>query len=238
MRKLFLDSANLDEIKQIAGINAISGVTTNPSLISKEQKSDFYDHLKRIAELLSTTKKHLSVEVITLEPQEMIQQSHYLNRILKQIAPHIDLAIKIPVLLNTLEVIQELEKSGIVVNATACMKAEQVDMAIKSDASYISFFYNRMKDAGIDANLEINKTIQLRVDESKVVHLPTPSFKPYDYHKIICGSIRKPQDILDCWANGANIVTASLKIIKELVEHPKTVESVNGFQKDIETWLK
>lgn len=230
--KLLLDTANLDEIKKLAGSSVVYGVTTNPSLMAKEDKGDYFDRIRTIAEILhgnfTTVKKHLSVEVITLDPHEMIDQAVHLHTMLKHLVG-VDLYIKVPVHIENFAVITKLEELGIKVNATACMTAQQASLAAKAGASIVSFFFNRMYDGG-DRH-------------------PTHEIKEfYESHKIwknslkevniICGSIRYPGDVKACWENGAQYVTVSYKVLNEMSSHPQTDRAIDGFQKDIDKWLE
>ena len=221
MGKLYLDTANIDEIKRLTRTTAISGVTTNPSLMAKEEKGDYVGKLKEIAE--ETIGMHLSVEVITLDPREMVKQAIELRDELKDV----DLFIKIPITLDNLTVISHLEvNEKIKVNATACMTADQAKMAMDAGASVVSFFYNRMKDGHLNADREI-----------RMFHIDAMHRLSHSGCNIICGSIRKPEDITACWAAGADIVTASMKTIEQLISHPQTDKAIQGFQEDIEKWL-
>lgn len=221
MKLLFLDSANLDEIRLMVKTEAIQGVTTNPSLMAKETKGGYVQRLSEICEILDSTDRrmHLSVEVITADPKEMYSQAMTLAEGLK--GSDIDLHVKIPVLFDTLPVITKLANSKVRVNATACMTALQAKLAEEAGAPIVSFFYNRMLDGALDADTEIQKYCELRRNS-----------------QIICGSIRKPDDVRRCWRAGAEYVTASVKVIKEMISHPKTDEAVTQFQRDIDTWLK
>lgn len=222
MKKLFLDTANIDNIGRFVRTKAIAGVTTNPSLMSKEKKGGYITRLHEICDVISKNAvgvKHLSVEVTSLDPAKMIEEAFMLQDNLSEIE-NVDLYVKIPFCLDTLGVITTLVGSGIGVNATACMTANQAVIAQAAGAQVVSFFYNRMLDGGIDANLELNRFSRLQSTSN-----------------VICGSIRTADDVRKCWENGADIVTVSTKVLTELVYHPKTDEAINQFQRDIETWL-
>lgn len=220
MKMLFLDSANLDEIKQMVKTEAIQGVTTNPSLMAKEAKGGYVQRLNEICNVLADTDRrlHLSVEVITSDPEKMQEQAMLLR---DSLPTTVDLHVKIPVLFDTLPVITRLSNSRVKVNATACMTALQAKLAEDAGAEIVSFFYNRMLDGAVDADTEIQKYCEIRRNS-----------------QIICGSIRKPDDVRRCWRAGAEIVTASVKVIREMIAHPKTDEAVAQFQRDIDAWLR
>ena len=239
MKKLFLDSANLGEIVSVANTNAIAGVTTNPSLMAKEEKGNYVDKLKHIAlvmkagKKLPTDKKHLSVEVVTLNIDDMRTQAWDLYEELKDFG--LDVHIKIPFMLDTLPLITRFAGTGVKVNATCCMTADQAKMARDAGAPVISFFYNRMKDGGLYADAEIER---FRYDGNDAYDLLGPGGPARRLPSfVICGSIRKPEDILRCWESGADAVTAPMHVIKKFMSHPKTDEAIKSFQEDIDKWL-
>lgn len=223
MKQLYLDSANLADVTLMCETDLIQGVTTNPSLMAKEEPEHYAAKLKKIRNVLSQQRRrmHLSVEVTTLDPQRMLTQAFNLKDDLED--EHVDLFVKIPVMFDTLRIITHLAERGVKVNATACMTPLQAKMAEDAGAQIVSFFWNRIRDAqdhqspgdvvGIFSQLRRNS-------------------------KIICGSIRKPEDVVESWLSGADIVTASVKVLKESISHPKTTEAIEQFQKDIESWHK
>lgn len=221
LKELFLDSANLDEIKSLVMTDAIQGVTTNPSLMAKEAKGGYTQRLREIIDVLEGTgrKMHLSVEVITSDPRQMVDQALVLMGALK--SPRVDLHIKIPVMLETLSVITVLSNEKVKVNATACMTALQAKLAEDAGAPIVSFFYNRIKDADEEPDTALEQYGRLRRSS-----------------RVICGSIREPVDVYRSWLHGADIVTASLKVITKMISHPQTDKAIAQFQKDIDTWLK
>ncbi|MHB8407887.1 MAG: transaldolase family protein [Acidiferrobacterales bacterium] len=237
MPHLFLDTANIDDIRFFSKSDAIAGVTTNPSLMAKEKKGDYISKLQEIASILSLAKqggksKHLSVEVTTLDPDGMVTQA--LNLQDKLVKSGVDLHIKIPVLPQTLQVITLLSKKNIRVNATACMTALQGKLASDAGAPIVSFFFNRMIDGLQEDQMRIfdNASPRSRALTELVKYKQLGGTA-----SIICGSIRKPEDVFDCWNSGAQIVTAGPKIIREMLKHPQTDKAVQQFQEDIEKWL-
>lgn len=238
MRSLFLDTANIEEIREMVRTDAIAGVTTNPSLMAKEEKGDYLSKLEEICTVINTegsSRKHLSVEVTTLDPVEMQGQALALCDALARFE-RVDLYIKIPVMLETLEVISRLTDRKVKINATACMTTLQAKLAEDAGAHIVSFFYNRMIDGGCTSKpdsheLKAYARMGAMQELQQFSNLKRSS-------QIICGSIREPFDVYECWCYGAEIVTASLKVIKGMVTHPKTTEAINQFQKDIDSWLK
>lgn len=247
--RLLLDSANLGDIRRISHTDAIAGVTTNPSLIAKTEKGDYIERLELIAKILgqgchqkNVNRKHLSVEVITTDPHRMFIQAKKIAERLKDYAQWIDLHVKIPVTVDTLRVITDLERGWHVnVNATACMMPSQAKMAMDAGASVVSFFYNRMKDGGdVSPSYTIREFAELRPRQDLLM---TTSFVPerglsnYDC-QIICGSIRKPEDVMLCWDAGADFVTVGMHIIELFMKHPQTDLVIENFQRDIDGWLE
>lgn len=219
--ELFIDTANILEIRDALKKGIISGVTTNPSLLSKEPKSDFYEHIRKIANICQKNGNlPLSVEVFAEDPDKMFEQAKEIYEKLN----YDNLNIKIPVGYKELEVITKLKNAGIKVNCTCCFTATQMQLAAKAGSSYVSLFYNRLLDSGGSPKKVLEKTKKF-IDKNNLDC------------QIIAGSIRNTYDVDDCWESGADIVTVSHKIIKKCTEHLKTKESVEGFLKDFNSWL-
>tara|TARA_R100000008_G_scaffold86783_1_gene81580 strand:+ start:2189 stop:2857 length:669 start_codon:yes stop_codon:yes gene_type:complete len=221
--KLFADTANLKEIESLLQKGVIQGITTNPSLLAKEPKTDFYDHIQKICDLCVQYGVDIpvSVEVFATEPDSMILQA-------VEICERIDyknLNIKIPVGFEELRVIDQLKKQGIRVNCTCCFSDTQLQLAALSGARYVSLFYNRLIDVGGDP-LEVLRRTRKFIDDNKLDC------------EIIAGSIRNAYDLSNCWNQGCHIVTAGYSVIKKATSHVKTDESVEGFMKDFERWIK
>ena len=219
--KLFLDTANLEEIEQGLRLGVLSGITTNPALIAKEPKSDFLAHIKKIIELCKKYEQEipLSIEVFKTEPEEMIKQA-------KEFISELDyknLNIKIPIGWQELGVIKELSKNNIKVNCTCGFDEAQAILAANAGAKYFSFFCGRMKDIGVDPFSVIKNTRQLLEGTDT---------------EIIIGSIRHMKDVVDSFLAGAHIVTAPLDILQKMAIHPKTTESVNQFLSDFKNWIE
>ena len=218
--KLFLDTANLEQIKDAISKGLIQGVTTNPSLLAKEPKTDFYGHIEKIIELCKDSSFPLSVEVFAEDPDAMISQGkEMMERFNYQ-----NLNIKIPVGPEEMRVIHQLYTDNIKVNCTCCFSATQMQLAAAAGSRYVSLFYNRLLDAGGDP-LTILRRVRNFIDEN-------------GYHcEIIAGSIRNAYDLENCWDAGAHIVTASYDAIIKGTQHPKTTESINGFLNDFKDWI-
>jgi transaldolase len=216
--KLFIDTANLEQIEDVFSKGVISGVTTNPSLLSKEPKADFYDHVKKIADLCDGIP--LSVEVFATEPEKMIEQAHEIVQRLQ----YPNLNIKIPIGYRELEVIKSLSSSGIPVNCTCCFTATQLQLAAAAGARYVSLFYNRLLDVDGDP-LTVLRNTRAFIDANDL------------NCEIISGSIRKAEDVSNAWSAGCHIVTAGHKIVVEMTKHSQTDKSVNGFLEDFKKWM-
>ena len=220
--KLFIDTANIEEIENIVKRGIVTGVTTNPSLLSKEPKNDFYQHIGKIVEICRDNGDlPLSVEVFAEKPQEMYDQAIEICKKLN----YDNLNIKIPIGFDELEVIQKLSSENIKVNCTCCFSTTQMQLAAQAGASYVSLFYNRLKDNGGNPEIVLQRTRDF-IDKNNLEC------------EIIAGSIRNGYDLEDCWDSGADIVTASFKTIEKSVKHLKTDESVRGFLNDFKEWIK
>ncbi|HET7876445.1 MAG TPA: transaldolase family protein, partial [Methylomirabilota bacterium] len=147
--KLFVDSANLAEIEDALARGFVAGITTNPSILAKEERTDFSEHIHKIIALIRRYGRDLplSVEVFVDDSAEMLDQA------LKFVAAfrYPALSVKVPVGWNELKIIAELRKRDIRVNCTCCMSFNQAYMAALAGANYVSLFYGRIRDTGYDA---------------------------------------------------------------------------------------
>jgi len=220
--KYFLDTANLDEIADALGKGVVSGVTTNPSLLAKEPKTNFFGHIEKIAALCKEGGNiPLSAEVFASDPNKMYDQALEI----KEKIGYDNLNIKIPIGYEELGVIHKLSRGGIDVNCTCCFTAIQMQLAAEAGAKYVSLFYNRLLDNQGDAFRALERTRKF-IDKNK---LPA---------EIIAGSIRNPYDVEDAWEHGAHIVTAGYKVLVNATKHLKTDESVEGFLNDFKAWIE
>ena len=221
--KLFADTANLEEIESCLRKGVIQGITTNPSLLAKEPKTDFYLHIQKICDLCIKYKMEIpiSVEVFATEPEKMIEQA---VDIVEKIN-YSNINIKIPIGFEELEVIKVLSDKGIRVNCTCCFTATQLQLAALSGARYVSLFYNRLLDTGGDPSTTLKNTRKF-LDKADLKC------------EIIAGSIRNAYDLEKCWSDGCDIVTAGFSVIQKSTQHTKTQESIDGFIKDFESWIK
>jgi transaldolase len=221
--KIFVDSANLIEIEDALKRGFSAGVTTNPSILSKEKRTDFKLHVKKIIALLEQYQVNipLSIEVFSTNPKEMIRQA--LN-FAEEFGQYEGLNIKVPIGWNELEVVHELKARGLKVNCTCCMSLNQAIMAAAAGADFVSIFYGRIRDVGYDAFTIVQRTHQI-FKESR------------SSSQIIVGSIRHIHDINEAFLAGADIVTVPPKFFQQMVTHPKTDEAVKQFVTDFENWM-
>lgn len=221
--KVFVDSANLEDISAALDRGFPSGVTTNPSILAKEERRDYRDHISDIIELLSKSAKPLplSVEVFTTDPDEMIKQA---EDFVHHFGHYEHLTIKVPVGWDELRVIAALADRGIAVNATCGMAVNQASMALNAGARYISLFWGRIKDTGYDPGAVV---ADVRVLMDRV---GTQS-------EIIVGSIRHMMDVNEAMLAGAHIVTVPPQFFPKMCQHPKTDEAVEQFVGDFREWM-
>ncbi len=221
--KIFIDSASLADIEEALKRGFPSGITTNPSILSKEEKCDFKDHIRKIIHLLQKYGYDipLSVEVFSSNPTEMIRQA---EEFVRHFGDYPGLNVKVPIGWNELEVIRELKNRQIKVNCTCCMSFNQAVMAARAGADFVSLFYGRIRDTGYDAYSIVEQ-----------VHL---LFKEWSSpSQIIVGSGRHICAINAAFQAGAAIVTIPPKFFQQMVAHPKTDEAVNQFLTDFQKWL-
>ena len=209
--KFFIDTANVDEIKEINEWGIVDGVTTNPSLIAKEGR----DFKKVIEEITDIVDGPISAEVISLEADKMIEEAVQLAKI------HPNIVIKIPMTEDGLIAVKELTKRGIDTNVTLIFSASQALLAAKAGASYVSPFVGRMDDIS-------NNGMNIIKDISDI-------FYTYNFEtEIIVASIRHPIHVLESAKLGADIATIPYKIFKQMVKHPLTDIGIEKFLKDWE----
>jgi transaldolase len=209
--KFFIDTANMDEIREAHSWGILSGVTTNPSLVAKETVP-FHDRLREITELVSDS---VSAEVIALDAEGMIEE----GRELAKIAPNI--TVKVPMTPDGLKAVAVFAKEGIKTNVTLIFSANQALMAARAGASYVSPFLGRLDDIGQDG-LEVVETI---ADIFAIHGIET---------EIIAASIRHPQHVTAAALKGAHISTTPFKVLQQLFKHPLTDKGIEGFLADWE----
>ena len=210
--KFFIDTANIDEIKEGNDLGMVDGVTTNPSLVAKEGK-EFRGLIKEICALVSGP---VSVEVVSLEAEKMVEEAQDLAGMADNIV------IKVPLIEEGLKAVKVLTEKGIKTNVTLCFSPVQALMAAKAGAAYISPFVGRLDDisfVGMD-----------------LVEQIAAIYENYAYDtEIIVASVRNPTHVLDAALIGADIATIPLKVIRQLIKHPLTDIGLENFLAD---WKK
>ena len=208
--RIFLDTANIDQIRQAAKLGIISGVTTNPSLVSKEGLSDYKAVVKEICSIIPGP---ISAEVLVEGIEPMLEQARQISTWAANIV------IKIPATTDGLQVTSSLAKEGIKVNFTLCFSLNQALLGALAGATYVSPFVGRLDDAGHDG-MEVVKDI---VDVFKSYELPT---------QVIAASIRHPQHCVTAAKAGAHIATIPYNVLMQMIHHPLTDIGVARFLSD------
>lgn len=208
--KFFLDTANLDEIRNAAAFGLADGVTTNPSLIAKEGNVDFKEHIAAICQIVSGP---VSAECTSEDAEGMISQ----GRDYATIAPNV--VIKCPLTREGLKATNKLSNEGIKVNVTLCFSAAQAILAAKAGASFISPFLGRLDDIGENGLLLLQDIIEV--------------YRNYDWKtEVLAASIRHPIHAIEAARMGADIATMPFKVIDQMFNHPLTDKGQAQFLAD------
>ena len=212
--KFFIDSANIDHIKEIASWGILSGVTTNPSLVAKEGK-DFKQIVQEICKIVDGS---ISAEVISTDPDSMIKEGLELSKW------HKNVTIKLPTIPSGLIACKALSNQGIKVNMTLCFSVNQALMCGASGASFVSPFVGRLDDINQDG-------MQLIRDISEV-------FSKHDIKtQILSASIRNPIHVIESAKAGAHIATIPYQIFKQMIQHPLTDKGLEKFLRTFENYI-
>jgi len=208
--RIFLDTANIEEIREAAKLGIISGVTTNPSLVSKEATSDYESVIKMICAIVSGS---VSAEVLAEDTAGMIEEA----RTKSAWAPNV--TIKIPITSAGLEATSVLSKEGIDVNMTLCFSANQALLAALAGAAYISPFVGRLDDIGHDGMQIVKDIVDI--------------YKNYSFSTcVIAASIRHPMHCIAAAQAGAHIATVPYKVLMQMIHHPLTDIGIARFLDD------
>ena len=207
----FIDTANIEEIKEANELGVICGVTTNPSLIAKEGR-DFIEVVKEISTIVDGP---ISAEVISLDHKGMVEEADKLSKI------HKNIVIKLPMTLEGLKATKILSQKGIKTNVTLIFSATQALLAARAGATYVSPFVGRLDDIGQDG-LSLIEEI---VDIFNVNAIET---------EIIVASVRNPIHVAQAARMGADIATVPYKVITQMTKHPLTDKGIENFLKDWE----
>lgn len=211
--KIFIDTANLDEIKEAANMGILDGITTNPSLMAKEGHKDATKFYGEIAKIVSGP---VSAEVISTDYEGMLKE----GREYSKIAPNI--YVKVPLIKEGLKAVKTFSEEGISTNVTLCFSPSQAVLAAKAGATIISPFIGRLDDISQDGMYLIEQIVQI--------------YGNYGYEtEILVASIRHPMHFVDSCLVGADICTMPFKVIEQLVKHPLTDA---GLEKFLSDWKK
>lgn len=209
--KIFLDTANVDEIKEGASWGIVDGVTTNPSLIAKEGR-DFETVIKEICEIVDGP---VNAEVVGLKTDEMIAEGRKLREL------HDNICVKIPMTVDGIKAVKVLSGEGTMTNVTLIFSSLQALLAAKAGATFVSPFVGRIDDMAMPG-------MDLIADISQI-------YDNYGYEtEIIVASIRNPLHVVDTALYGAHIATLPMKVLHQMAKHPLTDRGIEQFLKDWE----
>lgn len=210
--KFFIDTANVEEIREANDLGVICGVTTNPSLIAKEGRN----FKEVVTEITSIVDGPISAEVISLEHEKMVEEALELSKI------HKNIVIKIPMCAEGLKAVKQLSAQGIKTNVTLIFSAPQAMLAARAGATYVSPFLGRVDDIG-------GNGAELVADIAEI----------FDLHgiktEIIAASVRHPVHVIESAKAGAHIATVPYKVIQQMIGHPLTTAGIDRFLADWES---
>lgn len=210
--KIFIDTANVEEIREAESWGVLSGVTTNPSLIAREGR----DFTEVVGEITSIVDGPISAEVISLDHEGMIREAKELVKI------HKNIVVKIPMTIEGLKAVNVLSKKNIKTNVTLIFSSAQALMAAKAGASFVSPFVGRLDDAGMNGMNLVEEIVRI--------------FDNYGIEtEIIAASIRHPIHVIQAALAGAHIATIPFKVLEQLTKHPQTDLGIEKFLND---WKK
>jgi transaldolase len=213
--KIFLDSANLPSIKKYNDMGLVDGITTNPTLLSKE-KEDPADLMREIVRIV---KGPVSLEVVGTKTEEMVEEAHRLMKYGQNVV------VKIPMISDGLRAIRQLTLDGIPTNVTLVFSTNQAILAAKAGASYVSPFIGRLDDTGQDGMSLIKEIVQI--------------FRNYDFNtEVLVASIRHPLHVIEAGKIGAEVVTLPPDILAKMIMHPLTDKGLAAFLDDWEKLKK
>jgi transaldolase len=209
--QIFLDTANIDNIRQAAELGIISGVTTNPTLLSKESTADYETVTKKICSIVSGP---VSVEVLTEDAKSRIKEA----KLKASWAPNVN--IKIPITADGLRVTSALSQEGIKVNMTLCFSANQALLGAMAGATYVSIFVGRLDDAGQDG-MQVVQDVMDILDNYPELEA-----------QVIAASIRNPLHVTQAALIGAHIATVPYNVLMQMIQHPFTDVGIKRFLAD------
>ena len=207
--KFFIDTANIEEIKEANSMGMADGVTTNPTLIARE-KGDFEDIIKEICKIVDGP---ISAEVISLDTEGMLKEARHLASI------HKNIVVKIPMTIDGIKATRQLSEEGIKTNVTLIFSPLQALMAAKAGATYVSPFIGRLDDISNEGILLVEQIVEI--------------FNNYAFEtEVIVASVRNPLHVLDAALMGADIATIPFKVLSKFASHPLTDKGIKAFLDD------
>jgi len=209
--KIFLDTANIESIKKYSDMGLIDGITTNPTLLSKEKGNP----AEIMREIVKIVRGPVSLEVIGTTMEEMINEAHRLKKYGQNVV------VKIPMISDGLKVVRRLKEQGIQTNVTLIFSANQAILAAKAGAAYVSPFIGRLDDAGHEGMTIISEIVQI--------------FKNYQFNtEVLVASVRHPLHVTEAGKIGAHVVTLPPDILGKMISHPLTDKGLSAFLSDWE----
>ena len=209
--KIFIDTANVDHIREINDLGIIDGVTTNPSLIAKEGR----DFRQVVEEICSIVDGPISAEAVSLDADEMVAEAKDLSKI------HKNIVVKIPMTDQGLKAVKTCSQLGIKTNVTLVFSSVQALLAAKAGATIVSPFVGRLDDISIDG--------------MDLIHQIITMYDNYDFPtEVIVASVRNPLHVVEAAMMGAHIATVPYNVIKQLIKHPLTDIGIKNFLADWE----
>ena len=212
--KIFIDTANVEEIKEAATWGILDGVTTNPSLIAKEGR-DIKEVINEICEIVDGP---ISAEVISLESDKMVEEALDLVKL------HENIVIKLPMCIEGLKAVKILSEKNIKTNVTLIFSSQQALLAAKAGATYVSPFVGRLDDIGVTG-------VDLISDIANIFEVHSINTE------IISASIRNPIHVSECAMAGSNIATIPFNVLKQMAKHPLTDIGIEKFLSDYKNML-
>ena len=214
--KFFIDTANLDEIRQAAGLGVLDGVTTNPTLLGKEIKRTGQNYRDILLEICKIVDGPVSGEILSLKADEMLVEARDVAKI------HSNMVVKVPMTTDGIQTVKRLKEEGIRTNVTLVFSVSQALLAAKAGATFVSPFIGRLDDIS-HLGMEL-------VEEILAI------YENYDYTtEVIVASIRHPLHVVDAALAGADIATIPFAVIEKMYDHPLTEIGLEGFLAD---WAK
>ena len=209
--KFFIDTANIDEIKEANSMGLLDGVTTNPSLVAKEG-GNFLELLNEIVKIVDGP---ISAEVVSTDFEGMMEEAHSLAKI------HKNIVIKVPLIMEGIKAVKALSEEGIKTNVTLCFSASQAILAAKAGATYISPFVGRLDDISHSGMQLIEQIVTI--------------YDNYDFNtQVLVASIRHPLHLVEAAEIGAHVATIPFNVITKLFKHPLTDSGLAKFLSDWE----